>query len=115
MRIIVAGSRDITDRRVVRDAVESSPWAHEITELVCGDCRGVDSVAHDIFVGLVPIRSFPPDWAQHGRAAGPIRNGDMADYAHALIAVMKRGGSCGTLDMISKMKSRGKPTHIVEV
>lgn len=58
------------------------------TEVVSGGCRGIDregvSVAglHDI-----PISVFPADWKKHGRAAGPIRNKEMACYADSLILI----------------------------
>lgn len=46
------------------------------------------------------LNTFPADWNKHGRAAGPIRNEEMAQYADALIAFWD-GKSRGTKSMIS--------------
>jgi hypothetical protein len=32
----------------------------------------------------LPVHRFPSDWRRHGRAAGPIRNRLMAEYADAV-------------------------------
>ena len=110
MRIIVAGSRIITDYNAVARAIEASGFA--ITEVVSGASRGVDGLGerwareHD-----VPVRHFPADWKKHGRAAGPIRNRQMAEYAAgdpgggALIAIWD-GASRGTKNMIEEAKTR---------
>ena len=62
----------------------------------------------------IPIKEFPANWQEFGRAAGPIRNGEMADYADALIAIWD-GRSRGTADMISRMKIKEKPVWVQEV
>lgn len=111
--MIVAGTRSFTDKEFVRNAIAGSGLA--ITEIVHGGAKGVDSIAHDLAEGIVPIKVFPVDRAKHGRAAGPIRNREMADYADALIAIWN-GTSRGTLDMIRAMDSKGKfvQVHFVD-
>ena len=43
MKLIIAGSREITDIRVVRKAIEESGInLSEVTEIVSGTARGVD-------------------------------------------------------------------------
>ncbi len=49
MKIIIAGSRWLTDAATVCDAVRASGWVDQMTELVHGGCRGVDQIAHRIF------------------------------------------------------------------
>lgn len=58
---------------------------------------------------------YEADWDKHGKAAGPIRNQEMAEYADALIAVWD-GESRGTRDMIDKALDEGLDiyVHIVE-
>lgn len=105
MKTIIAGSRSIGDLATVLRAVNEAGWT--ITEVVCGGARGVDTLgelwAHR---AGVPVRRFPADWDKHGKAAGPIRNGEMADYAEALIAIWD-GVSPGTWNMIQQGRRRG--------
>lgn len=109
MRVIIAGSRDITDFSLIEKAVKNSGF--NITEVISGGARGVDKLGefwakkHNI-----PCTIFHAKWDQLGKKAGPIRNQEMADYANsdptiqgALIAVWN-GVSTGTKDMISRMK-----------
>lgn len=106
-RVIIAGSRDIADRRILEAALQACPWSDEITEVVCGEQRGVDTLgkewgnAHGI-----PVKPFPADWDTYGKAAGPIRNAQMAAYADALIAVWD-GESAGTRNMIEQAEAKG--------
>lgn len=98
MRVIIAGSRTLDDPQMVCAAIAASGF--DVTEVVCGCAQGVDirgyfwSVQNDI-----PCTKFPADWRKHGKAAGPIRNRKMAEYADALIAVWD-GKSRGTRHMI---------------
>ncbi len=105
MKVIIAGSRTITDRELVEAAIKASGF--EITEVVCGMARGVDTVgfnwARD---NNITVKEFHADWVKHGRAAGPIRNKQMAEYAEALIAIMAPN-SRGTKNMIETAIKRG--------
>ena len=49
----------------------------------------------------VPCERFKADWNKLGRKAGVLRNQQMAENAHALIAVWD-GNSPGTRDMIDR-------------
>jgi hypothetical protein len=109
MKVIVAGSRDWYDYETVVQAIEESGFT--ITELVSGGARGVDRFGEQ-YAGEneIPIKQFIPDWSK-GRSAGIRRNGDMADYADALVAVWN-GESKGTKNMIDRMRKKGKPVHV---
>jgi hypothetical protein len=54
---------------------------------------------------------FKADWDKHGKAAGPIRNQQMAQEADGLIAFWD-GKSRGTKDMIQKALNYGLETHV---
>lgn len=111
MKVIVAGSRVITDSQFVIDAIISS--GYEVSEVFCGGARGVDKIGAEIAKGIgIPVRHFPADWNLHGKSAGMIRNREMAEQADALIAVWD-GQSRGTAHMISVMRDLGKPCHVV--
>lgn len=112
MKIIVAGSRSITSRRVVSEAIEKSGWRFELTELVCGGAPGVDTVAHDLcFDCYIPIRMYLADWKTYPRGAGRHRNLAMAQYADALVAVWD-GKSPGTKHMIETARRMGLQVYV---
>jgi NADPH-dependent 7-cyano-7-deazaguanine reductase QueF-like protein len=62
----------------------------------------------------IELKVFPADWNKHGRAAGPIRNAQMGDYADQLVAVWD-GKSKGTKNMIDYMNKLMKPVYIIWV
>ena len=115
MKTIIAGGRDITDPRIVTSAVVESGFAPDTTEVVSGGAAGVDRIGEGMaeLAGL-KCTIFAADWAKHGRAAGPIRNRQMAAYADRLIAVWD-GKSRGTKNMIDEMKKLGKPVFIKRI
>ncbi len=110
MKVIVAGSRHCTDEALVARAIDKSDF--EVTEVVSGCARGVDTLgerwanAHKI-----PIKHFPALWAIHHRAAGPIRNREMAGYADALVAIYFED-SRGTANMIETAYKFGLKVYV---
>lgn len=113
MRTIIAGSRDITDYNRLNELLNltQDTWREReipITEVVCGCALGVDTLgerwAHE---HGIPVKRFPADWKKYGRAAGPIRNKQMADYAVALIAFKRDKVSKGTDNMIKQAQAKG--------
>jgi RES domain-containing protein len=112
MRVIIAGSRTITDMREVEAAIRES-W-FDITEVVCGDARGVDSLGMEwAWRDSIPVKHFPADWNRFGKSAGYKRNVQMAEYAEALIAVTT--GSRGTQHMIDIATARGLKVFVRRV
>lgn len=102
MKVIIAGSRDFNDYRVLTKAIMKSGL--KIEEVVCGMARGVDLLGkHWADQRGIYVKEFPADWNAHGRRAGPIRNAEMAKYADALIAIWD-GESKGTANMISQAR-----------
>lgn len=105
MKVIIAGGRNIHDPYVVGLAATESGF--HISEVVSGGAPGVD-LRGEIWAeenGL-PVKYFLADWSKHGRAAGPIRNRQMAEYADALILVWD-GKSRGSADMLRWAKQYG--------
>lgn len=110
MRVIVAGSRTINDYDLVANSIAES--SYDLTMIVSGAARGVDQLGEQwAQEHNVTIKQFPAKWYLHSRAAGPIRNRDMANFADALIAIWD-GKSRGTLNMITQMRALGKPVFI---
>lgn len=107
MRTIIAGGRDIDDPKVLEAALAACPWTAEITEVVSGKARGIDTLGERwAEANNIPVAPFPADWNLNGKAAGPIRNTAMSNYAEALVAIWD-GQSRGTKDMIDKATAKG--------
>lgn len=104
MKVIVAGGRDFTNYALVEEAIKISGF--EISQIVSGKAKGVDTLGEVwALANNIPVEAFPADWSQHGRAAGPIRNKQMAEYADALIAIWD-GESKGTANMIQQARNK---------
>lgn len=113
MKTIIAGSRSITSQMLVDEAVSESGFT--ITEVVSGGAKGVDRHGELWAIGeYVPFKVFKADWKKHRKAAGPIRNEQMAEYADALIAVWD-GQSPGTKHMIETARKRGLKVFVKTV
>lgn len=113
MKVIIAGSRDIVyySPQLTCAVIESG---FDITEVVSGCAKGIDTLGEEwAFGGDIPVSRFPADWNKHGKAAGPIRNRQMAEYADAAIVI--HNGSKGSLNMIQTMKKLGKPVYEVNL
>ncbi len=111
MKLIIAGSREITNHQIVSEAYfDCCPFI--ATEIVSGGARGVDSIGEAIGVFLnLPIKVFTANWTEHGKSAGYKRNIEMAEYADALLAIWD-GNSKGTKHMIDIMNKKGKPVYV---
>jgi hypothetical protein len=110
MKVIIAGSREITDYKAIGRAITASKF--DITEVVCGCAIGVDRIGQTWAIANgISVKEMCADWELYGRSAGPIRNAKMADYADAAIIIWN-GKSPGSLNMIKEIKKRGKPYFI---
>jgi hypothetical protein len=118
MKVIIAGSRHMPYSAfpLIPKAVEIFERCTKklITEVVCGEARGADTLGKKwaICIAKIPVKSFPADWEEHGNAAGPIRNKEMAYYADGLI-VFIWDGSRGSMDMLKQMQALEKPCYVV--
>lgn len=115
-KVIIAGGRTFSDY----DLVEKSCNYYLQNKLnncevivVSGHASGADSLGERYAQerGL-ECELHPADWHAHGRAAGPIRNAQMADVANALIAFWD-GKSRGTKNMIDTATKRGLQVAVV--
>lgn len=111
MKVIIAGSRKVEDYKLVVQAMERS--GYEVTEVVCGMATGIDRLGEQwAIANSIPVKEMPANWAAHGRAAGPIRNRQLAEYADAAVIIWD-GKSRGTRNMINEMIRKNKPYYIV--
>ncbi len=111
MKTIIAGGRDFKPTEAHFRYLDDCRDALPITEVVSGGAKGADEFGEAWAASRgVPVERFPADWAAYGKAAGPMRNAEMAAYADALIAFP---GGRGTASMINLARIGG--LHVVEV
>lgn len=113
VRLIIAGGRNIAiDGAALAYLIDEEIYRKGfiVAQVVSGACpTGIDAAGeHWARAFGVPVKRFPADWKAHGRAAGPIRNAQMADYADMLVLVWD-GASAGSKSMRAEMTKRGKP------
>lgn len=101
MKLIIAGGRDY--QLTLRDIERLDELS--FSEVVSGGCAGVDREGERYaeHCGVLVV-IFPADWKTHGKAAGPIRNRQMAEYADA-VALFP--GGIGTQSMYSEAMKAG--------
>lgn len=106
MRLIIAGSRDITDMGILISALDNVlEWG--IERVVSGCARGVDSLAIKWAEDRgITVDKHPANWDHHGKAAGYVRNKEMAYSADGLVAIWD-GKSKGTKHMIDIALAQG--------
>lgn len=127
MKLIIAGSRDIN---ITGGLIAELIALHGLQpkEIVSGGARGIDRCG-EVFVEQwnqmhktpqaipsnyqakeIGLRVFEADWEEHGKAAGPIRNQQMAEYGDALLLIWD-GESRGSANMKHQMEKVGKPVY----
>jgi len=110
MRVIIAGSRTITDPLELEKAIKLSGF--DITEVFSGGAMGPDSLGEAwANKNRIPVRFYCPDWDTFGKKAGPIRNSLMAADAEALILVWD-GLSKGSKDMLNKANAKDLKVYV---
>lgn len=123
MKLIIAGSRRIeVSSYCIRDilinydidcTVIESEVLDVITEIVSGGADGIDRCGEKLASKYhIPLKKFPTGWETHGKAAVPIRNRQMAEYADALLLIWD-GESKGSANMKMEMLSMNKPVYEV--
>jgi hypothetical protein len=129
MKVIIAGTRSITDYNLIKKAVSNCGW--ELTAIVSGKAFGVDELGERYAKeNKITLYEFPAEWDNleapkavikinkwgkpYNAKAGHDRNAKMAEVADALIAIWD-GKSKGTRDMIHIMKYLKKDVYVMEV
>lgn len=116
MRVIVAGSRTITDSSLVFDAIEKSGIT--VTEVISGGARGVDTIGWEwALLRGIPTKVFKAEWFKYGQSAGPRRNREMANYCgkDAALILIWDGASKGSSNMKKEALRVGMKVHEVVV
>jgi hypothetical protein len=118
-KLIVAGSRDFDNFPFLEMKLNHllTNVTDEI-EIVSGGARGADKLGEQYAKKFnYKIKRFPARWKEFGRAAGPIRNGEMGDYAapDGACVVFWKNRSNGSRNMICVAKNKNLKLRIYEV
>ncbi len=109
MKLAIIGSRTIT-------LVNLSDYLPaDVTEIVSGGAKGIDTVAADYAREHgVPLTEFLPDYARYRQGAPLKRNAQIADYADEAL-VFWDGVSRGTMHTVELFKKQGKPITLIRM
>lgn len=111
MKLLVSGSRSITDMAILEEAI-AEYIKEPITEMHFGDARGVDQLAATYsFEHGIPSEEWVADWDEYEKSAGPIRNAQMVAATDTLLAIWD-GESRGTKNCIDQAARAGKKVYI---
>lgn len=111
MKLIIAGGRDLYLNSPL--SIEAFLQSLNIwpTEIVSGGARGIDMLGEEYSANRnITLKVFHADWEEHGKAAGPIRNKQMAEYGDKLLLIWD-GESKGSANMKKEMLRLNKPVY----
>ena len=116
MKIIIAGTRTFDNKQLLFNSMNAIIEKLDLLyfEVISGTADGADKLGEEWGKDKHAIISrFPPDWNKHGKAAGPIRNSQMADAADMCV-VFWDGKSKGTKNMIETALSKGLLVKVIK-
>ncbi len=107
MKLIIAGGRNFTNYQKLKETCDHFLQDQTNIEIVSGAYyKGADYLGEKYAIDKgYKLTKFPADWNKFGKAAGPKRNQQMANYADTLIAFWD-GKSRGTNNMIELANKR---------
>jgi hypothetical protein len=118
MKVVIAGSRTLHhlepshQKRILELIDEFEAQYGKITIIVSGCAVGPDRIGENCAQLLnIGLAKFPAKWDSLGKAAGIVRNDEMAEYADAGI-ILWDGESRGTKHMAEALRKRGKPVMV---
>lgn len=125
LRIIIAGSRDFNDYKLLKDSMRDilkNTALEDINKIkiISGTARGADQLGERFAKQFkLEVVKFPADWDRYGKRAGYIRNEEMAkyaiqDYNYGMLVAFWNGESRGTKHMIDLAKKHGLEVHVVK-
>jgi len=121
MNLAIVGSRNYHDYEEFEKHVNvylrtlnvKPPYDKRINKVISGGASGTDFLAERwAKENNIEVLIFKALWGKHGKAAGPIRNSLIVNYATHMIAFPSNLGS-GTQDSINKALSKGIDVEVI--
>lgn len=116
-RIIICGGLSFHDNDLLGTYVDDIIQQFPNCEIISGHARGADTLGEEYAKQHnIPLKVFPAEWNKYGKAAGPIRNGQMLKYAitaDAMVIAFWDGHSRGTKNMLEQARRAGVECKIV--
>jgi hypothetical protein len=112
-RVLVTGSRDWTDRDLIRAKLLEVYRKHPTALLIHGDARGADRLAADIWTRMGgQAKPYPANWRPSGRynpQAGNVRNDLMVSTMPDLVLAFFQmdASNRGTSDCVKRALAAG--------
>lgn len=116
MKLAIVGTRNnVITFDEFRRMVVSSVKQSEVTEIVSGGAKGIDTYAEKLAEEWgVPCTVFKPEYSRYGRVAPLLRNTQIVERADVVLAFPKPT-STGTFDSIRKAKKLNKKLIIKQL
>lgn len=117
IRLIVAGCRNFKNTELIFKTLLTifEKVDYNNIEIVSGGCVGVDTIAIEFAKTYnITYKIFEANWKEFGKAAGPIRNEQMAKYGTHLLAFWDLK-SKGTKNMILNAKQNNLHIKVVHI
>lgn len=123
-KVIIAGSRSFDDYALLKRHCDLILVNYDDIEIVSGKQRTTDSKTQYRYGAdywgeryaldkEYPVQPFYADWKKYGKAAGPRRNKQMAQYADMCI-IFWDGKSRGSQSMMSEAAGAGIKLIVIE-
>ena len=115
-KVVIGGCRDYADYVFFKSRIDEifSNKKDEII-IISGHCSGVDLMGERYATeNGFQVEIFLPEWKKYGRAAGPIRNRKMVEYAD-LVIVFWDGISRGTKSLIKYAQNSKKEVIKIDI
>ena len=126
--LIVAGTRTFNDYNLFKEKIDHALLNHQNDEIIIveGEAHGADALAKRYAKEKgYHLEPFPANWDKYGKAAGPIRNRKMhefaSDFEHRGCILFwdgKSRGTAGNFSLAEEYKTplicinyKGNPTY----
>jgi hypothetical protein len=135
MKVLLFGSRDWMDNALIRQTLRAEAWPEGTVFIHGGNgydasgypltprqpdsraVRGADCLAGAVVAEMgYEVRRFFADWRTHGRAAGPLRNREMAAERpdRAICFHPNVESSRGSRDMLDVLRKLEIPVMVID-